>query len=54
MIPKIRRAKHGKGEQFQFFIIGLLSLVEDLVIVLSFGALDWELRAYALFDLFDR
>lgn len=54
MIPKPRLAKHGKGEQFQFFIIGLLSLIEDLVIVLSFGALSWELRAYALFELFEK
>lgn len=41
-------------DHFQYFIAGLFGLTEDLVIVLSLGLISWDLRAYALFDLFER
>lgn len=40
-------------DHFQYFIAGLFGLIEDLVIVLSLGMISWDLRAYALFELFE-
>ena len=39
-------------DHFHYLLAGLFGLVEDLIIVFSLGMVYWDLRAYALFDLF--
>lgn len=50
-----RRARHGNSarERWKFFAVGLGSLFEGAVIVLSLGYLNVEVRSWLLFEVFD-
>ena len=51
-IPTIARHS-GARERWQFFALGLGSLYEGLVLVLSLGYLTVDTRAWLLFEAFD-
>ena len=47
----MRRAQHGSWYlQWQFFVLGLVTIYEGLVVVLSLGFLDTQARADLLFS----
>lgn len=48
-----RRAKATATERKQLFILGLLTVYEGLVAVLSLGYLSVEVRSWYLFDIMD-
>jgi hypothetical protein len=51
---KPRWARHrSRRDQWRFFLIGLGTVYEGLVIALSLGWLTINTRAWLLFDLFD-
>lgn len=48
------RARHnGAKDHWQFFLLGLGTVYEGLVMVLSLGFLTVETRSWLLFDVFD-
>lgn len=48
------RSRHdGAKDHWQFFLLGLGTVYEGLVMVLSLGFLTVETRSWLLFDVFD-
>lgn len=51
--PRPHLNKHTNGHyRRDWLVISFLSLVEDLTALLSLGWISWDLRAWALFDLY--
>lgn len=51
--PKRARHGHKRGEQFRFWLLGLGTVYEGLVMVLSLGYLSVDTRSWLLFDVFE-
>lgn len=53
--PKIiSRAKCSKKERFEYWLYGLCSIFDGLVIVLSIGFVASDLKSWFLFDYIER